>query len=389
MAAQMGVIYADRIDGVGTVAGGYYYCAQNHMQDKIRQAEDLRISLSLSLLQMGVNNPIYQSLICMQSPAGTSLQMQKLNEYQSQGLIAPQSLARKQKFFFYQGQADTVVHPPMLGKLEEFYQALQVPEKNIQIIEGRGGHNFPTDRKGEKGCVQQSVPYISSCDLDLAGKILKHLTGNPGLKRSMDEKTNLKNLYRVSQELPRSMDPIPHPASVANYGYLAASAPCLEKPEQCDVHVALHGCEMSDSFDTDFDRAYSRAAKQGYLYMRTEEQSFAGSGLPYIEQRVPRYGALKFAMSSGYLDYVEKNKLIVLFPQTWISEDNYPLNPKGCWDWYGWTGERYATNQGVEPGWMMKWIQQVHKDPKAMIGTESNGMPKRPTADQLKAAGKL
>jgi hypothetical protein len=25
-----------------------------------------------------------------------------------------------------------------------------------------------------------------------------------------------------------------------------------------------------------------------------------------------------------------------------------PLNPQGCWDWWGYTGEDYANNQGQQ-----------------------------------------
>ena len=101
--------------------------------------------------------------------------------------------------------------------------------------------------------------------------------------------------------------------------------------------------------------------------MRTKAETLPFSTLPYLEQRVPRMGALKFARDAGYLDYVEKNNLIVLFPQTWIGVDNYPLNPKGCWDWYGWTGRDYATRKGSEVKWLMSWIEEIRKNPKSFI----------------------
>ena len=72
-------------------------------------------------------------------------------------------------------------------------------------------------------------------------------------------------------------------------------------------------------------------------------------------------------MNSGYIDYAEKNNLMILFPQTWITEANFPYNPKGCWDWFGWTGSNYASKKGTEASWMMSFIQAVSANPKSFI----------------------
>ena len=41
-----------------------------------------------------------------------------------------------------------------------------------------------------------------------------------------------------------------------------------------------------------------------------------------------------FARDSGYARWADTNNIIVLFPQTATT----PLNPQGCWDWWGYTG---------------------------------------------------
>jgi len=390
MAAQMGVIYSSQFSGVGTVAGGFYFCAQNHLQDKQKLAQQWKIyDLSLfqthfdaskmmeghpnEAIQLSQNNPMYQAVgICLQNPQKSEIKQGIIEENKTQGLIEAPEQIQAQKIFLYQGSSDTVVNPAMLDKLKEFYRDLKVPDANVKVVQSLGGHNFPTDRPLEKLCTAQAFPYISSCHMDVAGDILKHLSGQPNLVRSADREKNKKNLYRVKQGLPEGSQ-ASRPNSVATYGYLAASNRCLEDPSQCSVHVALHGCEMSDSFDPQFDQRYLKYAKRGYMRMRTKAQMYPLSPLPYIEQRHPRYATLKFAMDSGYLDYVENNNLIVLFPQTWITTENYPLNPKGCWDWYGWTGREYATNQGRETRWLMEWIQQIQKNPKSFIGVDKDG----------------
>jgi hypothetical protein len=383
MAAQMGVIYSDQFSGVGLVAGGFYFCAQNHLQNKLKDASNLWIGdLSLyqtqfrapkglalqmfDLVGLSPHNPIYQAVgVCMQNPSEAILSYDVVSENQRKYLISAAENIEKQKIFIYQGDNDKVVNPGMKDSLLNFYRHYNVPAENIKISQSSGGHNFPTDHEGEKSCLLQEVPYVASCGLDTAGDTLRHLV-SADLTRTENRESNLQFLNSVTQDIPRRLG-IPRPKSIASYGYLAASPSCLQDPDSCSVHVALHGCEMSDSFDEAFDQKYQKSMRAGYPQMRTKEQSILFSPLPFIEQRTPRYGLLKFAMDSGYLDYVENNKLIVLFPQTWITEDNYPLNPKGCWDWFGWTGREYATNQGTEARWLMTWIQEIRKNPKAFI----------------------
>ncbi|MEZ0393269.1 MAG: hypothetical protein ACAH59_13700 [Pseudobdellovibrionaceae bacterium] len=381
MASQLGVIYSDQVSGVGSVAGGFYYCAQNHFQERFQQAKILNISF-LSLFQARVKNenifswnldgpigldpknPIYQSVgICMREPEKSVIRFDVMKKNQDERRIADLSNLRNQKVFIYQGKSDSVVRPAMLAKMKEFYQALQIPDSQVKIVEGRGGHNFPTDQEGLDSCFSQSVPYVASCKNNLAGDLLSHLLNDSNLLRSQNQNENLKNLHLVTQTMGGSQKP----KSLASYGYLAASPECLSNPGQCRLHVAFHGCAMSDSFDQAFDERYSQVAKLGYLQMRNREESLPFSTLPYIEQRELKFGLLRFVMQSGYLDYVKDNHLMVLFPQTWITEGNYPMNPKGCWDWFGWTGSEYATNQGQEPQWLIRWIQQMQQNPKAFL----------------------
>ena len=72
---------------------------------------------------------------------------------------------------------------------------------------------------------------------------------------------------------------------------------------RCSLHVALHGCEQ------------------------TMEQ---------IGQ--------DFAQHAGYIKWAEVNSIVVLFPQVRSS----PVNPKGCFDWWGYTGVDYASKLGAQ-----------------------------------------
>ena len=51
-----------------------------------------------------------------------------------------------------------------------------------------------------------------------------------------------------------------------------------------------------------------------------------------------------FVRGAGYLEVAEANRVVLLFPQ--IEKSLQPLNAFGCWDWWGYEGEDYATRNG-------------------------------------------
>ena len=83
----------------------------------------------------------------------------------------------------------------------------------------------------------------------------------------------------------------------------------------CRVHVALHGCRMS------------------------------------VEQIGER-----FVREAGYNRWADTNRLVVLYPQTTPRNGagfrdwrwSFVFNPRGCWDWWGYTGPQYANKAGPQ-----------------------------------------
>lgn len=370
MASQMATIYSDKIVGVGTVAGGVYYCALNHFQEKLQlygSPSYYAFGLSSKLatfnkmvpLQM---NPIYQAVgICMGNPEivhdseGGAMKLDFMADFERRHLIAPVGNIGKQRVFIYQGSRDDVVRPPMAEKLREFYANFKVPSQAIKVVEKSGAHNFPTDREDGVLCGEEKVPYIASCGYDLAGDILRHLLGRK-LEKS---KINFKNLWVVTQANA--------PGSIHRYGYLYANDYCLSNPQLCDLHVAFHGCKMSDDYDEKFQKSYEEGIKMGKFLNVQDYQ---------LKKRIPRMGARIFAERAGYAEYAEnrKNRLMIYFPQTRITTENYPANPKGCWDWYGWTNSDYATNKGSEAQWLIQQMESIQKNPRSFI-TEIKNRP--------------
>jgi len=158
-------------------------------------------------------------------------------------------------------------------------------------------HAVVTSDYGNK-CDYLGTPFINNCKFDSAGEILSQLIGK------LNPRTNAvpQNLQEFNQ---RTFIPIVGPdfASMSDTAYIYIPTSCKASKSGCSMHVALHGCEQSATVVGD---AYYTHA--------------------------------------GYNEWAESNKIIVLYPQTKANL----LNPKGCWDWWGYTGTDYATKLAVQ-----------------------------------------
>ena len=73
-----------------------------------------------------------------------------------------------------------------------------------------------------------------------------------------------------------------------------------------------------------------------------------------------RQSVERFARDAGYNRWAESNRLIVLYPRveaTWT-----PFNPRGCWDWWGYSGANYATREGTQIRAVMKMIERLAEE---------------------------
>lgn len=400
MANQMATIFSSHFSGVATVAGGFYYCAEDYLPKKIKEDEltigtqnlflfepttqMLADTLNPFVILNGANvnswfrpqkgNPIYQSVaVCMGQPDKAKFPTDYLKTNAANSLVDPLIHLSEQKVLVFHGKSDSVLNLKMQKSLKNYYLSVGVKESNLLTLTGKGSHNFPTDRQDGIDCATEKVPYVAACDLNLAEKILAHLFDDRIIRTEInkdhiylvDQTNDLLNINKTEADW---VTPSP---SIAPYGYFYASDKCLAAPESCHLHIALHGCKMSDSYNESFQTQYqNQVSNFRIVSMRSKQNSlFRLPGLPAIEEKTNHYGLLKFVLDSGYINYAEQNDLMILFPQTWITQNNFPYNPKGCWDWFGWTGANYATNTGAEAKWLMEFIQSIAKEPKKHILT--------------------
>ena len=61
---------------------------------------------------------------------------------------------------------------------------------------------------------------------------------------------------------------------------------------------------------------------------------------------------------ASYLEVAELNNVIILFPQV-VPSVISPINPIGCWDWWGYTSKQFATKLGPQMNGVKKMIDTV------------------------------
>jgi hypothetical protein len=203
------------------------------------------------------------------------------------------------KVYLFSGSKDTVIKPGVMEKLMEYYRHF-VNSENIQAkFDIPSEHAMVTDDYGND-CSTLRSPYINNCNYSTPYNILKHIYGDH-IRPAKNTQMIKDNLLEFSQReyFTTYMDKI-------GYVYVPRGCRCQLDPRMttassstiCSVHVVFHGC------------------KQGREFVDT-----------------------KFVINSGYNEIAEVNNIIILYPQ--IHTDMI-LNPKGCWDWWGYTGPDYG-----------------------------------------------
>jgi len=105
-------------------------------------------------------------------------------------------------------------------------------------------------------------------------------------------------------------------SSFEPFGYVYVPQQCREGRD-CRLHIAFHGCRQGTSF-------VGRA----------------------------------FVSHAGYNEWAESNGIVVLYPQV-AKSLVMPLNPQGCWDWWGYTGANYAWRDGAQLASVRRMVEAL------------------------------
>jgi len=111
----------------------------------------------------------------------------------------------------------------------------------------------------------------------------------------------------------------------------------------------------------EFERNGSGLSKQGVIYI-PQSCSEAGCRLHVAlhgcEQNLDAVGT-KFVEDSGFARWADTNRLVVLFPQVSASL----VNPKACWDWWGYTGRDYLTKDAPQIAAIWRMVERLAMRP--------------------------
>ena len=277
MAVQLHVAHSALVNGVGVVAAGPYYCAENSLRHALGRC-------------MKGDEPIaVDELVSLTSELALA------------GRIDPIANLANDRVWIFHGGADPVVAKPVVDALQAYYELLVDPRSVERTDLAAAGHTFPAAAKNLQDCGKTDTPFVGSCGIDGARQMLVHLYGPFGAQATDMKPGTLVHFSQSQYATTAGAD------GLADRGWLYVPAACSGNGAagRCRLHVAFHDC------------------KQGASYVQDA-----------------------FVQQAGYLAAADTGRIVMLFPQ---AEPSFqPLNPNGCWDWWGYGSEEYATQAGPQ-----------------------------------------
>jgi poly(3-hydroxybutyrate) depolymerase len=272
MAVQMQVAHSSRVQGVGALAAGPYYCARG--------------SSWTATGRCMTGNP---------DPSRSDAErFARDNRIDALGNIA------KARVWLFTGTQDRTVVPAVVDALARQYALLGAQPVTIK------------DRAAGHGMVTENAGNTCEIDYDAAGELLRHLLGS----LSAPSTAAAGRLIAFDQRELGGTNAI----SMAADGFVYVPRACDTEP--CRVHVAFHGCRQ---------------------------------GVEAVGER--------FVREAGYNRWADTNRLIVLYPQAVARYWWWIYNPNGCWDWWGYTGQDYATKEAPQIRAVMTMVERLGGKP--------------------------
>jgi poly(3-hydroxybutyrate) depolymerase len=289
MAGQFQMAHAKRVTGAAIIAGGPYGCSESIFANTIPGAGTSFLNLSKAV------NGCMLDMLGSWGVADPADLAQKAKQRAEKGEIDPIADVARDRIYLFTGTSDHTVAPSIVKHAEEFYAKLGVPEGNMKLVSTvPAGHAFVTDGEGS-ACDVSGQPYVVDCKYDQAGELLKQIYG-PLQPRAQNVTGDFVNFDQ------RQFGASEDNGGLAETGVVYIPKTCRDTPG-CRVHIAFHGC--------------------------SQNRETVGDA---------------FIKESGFAQWADTNRLIILFPQIAAS----PINPQGCWDWWGYTGPKYLTRDAPQ-----------------------------------------
>ena len=231
----------------------------------------------------------------------------EVRQRSAQGKLGDLTALAGDHVYVLHGRSDDTVAESVSRDAAGLYTALQtqlpaLSSLDVQWDGGRAfGHNLPLASSGDD-CAESVSPFLGHCGFDAAGEIFAHLYGKP----TSQAQTAQGELRSFSQKQLNGHLPDTY---LSDTGYAYVPRACLAGT-RCGVLVVFHGCQQN-------------AEAVGETFVR----------------------------DAGFNRWADVYNVAVLYPQTRATFA--PLNPKACWDWWGFSGDNYDTRQGLQQQWLM------------------------------------
>ncbi|GFD91133.1 depolymerase [Tenacibaculum sp. KUL152] len=228
-------------------------------------------------------------------------------QYEAAGKIDSLSHLKNAKVWLFHGTQDTRVIAEVSNLLHQQYTSW-TDTSNIKYINDKPmAHVFPTVSTGVN-CMKAESPFIGNCDYDAAGDMLNHLID--GL--NVPDKALSGKLHIIDQQKIAGSNA----KTLASEGFVYVPESCA-KGQACRAHISFHGCNQ-----------YADAVGDAYT------------------------------TQTGINEWADDNNIVVLYPQTKKSLF-MPLNPQGCWDWWGYSSSDYANKEGAQIKAVTQMLQSL------------------------------
>jgi poly(3-hydroxybutyrate) depolymerase len=300
MAGQFEMAHAKDVVGAGIIAGGPYGCSESLFADVIPGPGTALLNLTKA-----INGCMLNALQAfgVPDPAQLAQRAERLAEHDR---IDPIADVKSDRIYLFTGTEDHTVVRPIVAAARRFYEDLGVPADQILYVSDiRAGHAFVTEDRGP-ACDNSGKPYIVDCDYDQAGALLRQIYGPLNAPAAQ-----ITGQFQV-------FDQDAFTEGLSNHGLsddgLVYVPQACRTNTGCRVHIAFHGCGQNRTVVGD-----------------------------------------SFARDSGFARWADTNNMIVLFPQTATT----PLNPQGCWDWWGYTGSEYLTRDAPQTTAVYRMLERL------------------------------
>lgn len=218
---------------------------------------------------------------------------------------------KKQRVWLFSGTADTVVKQGVMDKLALFYGNYMPASSIVTEFSKPAEHAWVTNAWGA-GCDALGTPYINNCGYDASSAMMESLLGR-SLRPPVT--ANQTAFFAIDQGQHTPLGVAPALLSMGPTAYAYVPDACNGGRVACPLVTVFHGCQ----------------------------QTFDDIGHDFIQH-------------TGMAQMAEANGFVVLFPQV---IKTFPLNPKGCWDWTGYTSPDYATQQGPQMQTVKRMVDSI------------------------------